>query len=123
MFEIKLIDFKKINERRFIKLKKRHKKFNCKQSLEEFNLAFKKGRRWLIGPDLPIHEPRKKYKQTLERLLSYLNLNKEEKIKEAIQRIECQFSPQISFYEHNIKKLDCLIYLEEKCDMIFKPDS
>jgi hypothetical protein len=75
-----------------------------------------------IDPLLPDFKPRHKYIDKLNQAKLRLEQKRDEDIKAAIKLIEDQYSVLIIPIDYGIKKLEAIIFLKEKCDMVILED-
>lgn len=75
-----------------------------------------------IDPLLPDFKPRHKYIDKLKQTKQRLEQKRDEEIKTAIKKINNEHDVLIVRIDHGIRKLESIIFLKERCDMVILED-
>jgi hypothetical protein len=106
-------------EERFVSFDK-DRRFNIPQSVDQFQSTLDRNAALstFIDPKIPDLYPRQQYISRLKDAKSRLEKERGDKIKQAAKLIEDEYFYKINPIDHAIKKLECIIFLKEKCDMV-----
>jgi hypothetical protein len=104
---------------RLISSSEKDRFFNQPQNIDQFNEAFVSQKYYFeIDPCIPDFKPRHKYIAKLKQAKQRLEQKKDEEVKQAIKIIEDKHSVLIMPIDHAISKLEAIIFLKDKCDMV-----
>lgn len=105
---------------RFIYLKKDQRKIHKKQSLQDFNKAFAKGKFWYIKPVIPSDGSKKEFLDSLKKAHQRLCMARDAEIAEATRKINTKYSHKIETIEKPIKKMEALMFLKHEYNMVMQ---
>jgi len=113
-----------ISGERIIYENENQKSFSTQQTQEQFQKSFKNEniRYFLIDSYLPDYRPREKYVDKLKYLKQLLEKKRDDELKIQIKLIQDEYNIKLQPIEHGIKKLESILYLKDKCQMVILED-